>query len=92
LDKIAKLPPSAPTPKTGQTRPRLVHFEDASRFYNRRFFLTLGKVLGAFTIDINSREPLAVVVVHGHLPVPVFAPPVPVEPCCFLSLVLLHFG
>jgi len=49
--------------------------------------LALGKMLSAFTVDINAGKFLAVVIIDGHLPMAVLAPAILVEPGrtpCFL--------
>jgi hypothetical protein len=46
----------------------LIHFDDARTLHDRRLFLTMGKALGALTVDIDAREFLAIMVIHGHLP------------------------
>jgi hypothetical protein len=58
----------------------LIYFEDASRLDDGRFFLPLGKPHGALTVDVDTSEPFAVVVVHGDLPVAVPAPAIFVKP------------
>ena len=70
---------------------RLIDFQDASGFHDRRFFLPCGKALGALAIDINTGEPLAVIVIDGHLPVMVFTPAVSAQPARFLWVWLIFF-
>ena len=69
---------------------RLIDFEDTSRFDDRGFLLAFGKAFGPFAIDIDTGELFAVVVVHGDLPVAVFAALVTAEPAGFLCLVFFH--
>jgi hypothetical protein len=57
----------------------LIHFEDASSFHDRRFLLARGKALGAIAIDIHSGKLLAIIVIHGYLPVAVFASAIPLH-------------
>jgi hypothetical protein len=73
---------------------RLVNFHDAGRLYDGRFLLAFGKPLGAIAINVHAGKLLTVVVIHGDLPVTMFASSVPVEPAgtfCF-CLCLLHDG
>jgi hypothetical protein len=73
---------------------RLIHFQNASRFHDGRLLLTLGEPLGAFAIDVDATELLAVMVIHGNLPVAMFAPAILVEPagtfCFCLRRLLFH--
>jgi hypothetical protein len=71
--------------------PRLIDFQDASGFYNRRLFLASGKALSTLAIDINTGELLAVMVIDGHLPVMVFTPAVPAYPVRFPWVWLIFF-
>jgi len=68
---------------------RSVHFENAGRLDDRRLLLALRKALRAVPIDVHTRELLAVVVVHRHLPVPMLAAAVPVKSSGLASLGLL---
>ena len=64
----------------------LVYFQNASRLHHGRLLLTLGKPLGTLSINVDAGELLAVVVIHGHLPVAVLASSVPLKPAgtlCF---------
>ena len=47
---------------------RLINFHDTRGFNDGRFLLALGKALGAFAIDIDAAELLAVMVIDGDLP------------------------
>jgi len=67
-----------------------VHFSDASGLYHRRLFLTFGKVLGAFSINIHTGKLLAVLVDHGNFPMTMLAPAVPVYVVGLLCLFSLH--
>jgi hypothetical protein len=69
----------------------LIDLENASRFDDRGFLLAVGKALGTFAINIDTGELLAVVVVHGDLPVAVFATLIVAEPAGFLCLLLFHY-
>ena len=66
--------------EAGKPASRLIHFHNASCFHDGRLLLPFGKLLGAFAINIDATEFLAVVVIHGNLPVTMFAPAVLVEP------------
>ena len=68
---------------------RLVHFHDAGCLHDRRLLLALGEALGTLAIDIDARKFLAVVIVHGDLPMLVFAPPILVKPAGLASFGLL---
>jgi|SRR5580698_4137653 hypothetical protein len=59
---------------------RLIHFQNSSRLHDRRLLLTFGEPLGAFAINVYTTELLAIVVIHGNLPVAVLASTVLVEP------------
>ena len=59
---------------------KLVDFQNACRLYDRRFLLALGEALGAVAVDVDASELLAVMIVDRHLPVPVLATPIFVQP------------
>ena len=59
---------------------RLIDFHDPRGFHDGRLLLAFRKPLGALAIDVHTAELLAVVVVHGYLPVPVLAPAVTTKP------------
>jgi hypothetical protein len=80
-----------PNPPQGRSL-LLIDFEDTSRFYNRGSLLAFGKALGAHTIDIDSRELFAVVIIDSHLPVAVLAAPIFLNARSLLCLGLLHVG
>ena len=67
-------------PRSKKPPSRLIHFQNSGRFHHRRLLLTFGEPLGTFAIDIDATELLAIVVIHGDLPVSVFASSVLVEP------------
>jgi hypothetical protein len=66
-------------PDTWKTREILIHFDNTSGANYWGCFLALGKPSSPIAIDINAREFLAVIVVHGDSPVPVLATPVAME-------------
>ena len=59
---------------------RLINFHDTRGFNDGRFLLALGKTLGAFAINIDAAELLAVVVIDGDLPMAMLAPAVALKP------------
>jgi len=63
----------------------LADFDDAGHFYNWGLFLPLCKSSGLSMNCVGAREPLAVIVKNGHLPVMVFSPLVFPECCMFVS-------
>lgn len=63
---------------------RLVDFEDASRFDDRRFFLAVRKASRTLSVNIDPGEFLSVAIIHRHLPVPVFPSAVTSESSCAL--------
>jgi hypothetical protein len=69
---------------------RLIDFKNPSGLNNRGFFLSLGKTLGAVAVDVHTREPLSVVIKHGHLPVLVFPPSITVHSVRLLRSLLFH--
>jgi hypothetical protein len=69
----------------------LVHFEDASRLDDGRFFLALGKPHGAIAVDIDACKLFAVMVIDGDLPVAMPAPTIFVKPAGFPFPLPLRF-
>jgi hypothetical protein len=57
----------------------LVHFHDSRGLHDRRLLLAIGKPRGSLAVNVDAGEFLAVVVIHGHLPVTVFPPTVAVH-------------
>ncbi|SRR5690348_9563076 len=53
---------------------RLIDFEDSSRLDDWRSFLSIGEAHRSFPVNVNARKFFPVVVIHGHLPMTVFAP------------------
>lgn len=56
-----------------------VDFDNASGLHDGRLLLSLGKARRTLSIDVNSREFFAVMVVNRDLPVTVLAPPITPE-------------
>src|SRR5712691_10075061 len=54
--------------------PRLTDLNDARRLDDRRFLLPFGKFRGLGAVGVNPAKLLAVVIIDGDLPVPMFAP------------------
>jgi hypothetical protein len=71
---------------------RLIDLEDTRCLHHRGLLLALGKALGAFTVDIDPGKLLAVVIIHGYLPVAVLATPILVQPSRPLCPFLFHDG
>jgi len=63
-----------PVPQKSRRSGRLIHFQNARRFHDRRPLLAVREMLGAFAVDVHAREFLPVTVEYSNLPVPVFAP------------------
>lgn len=55
---------------------RLIDFDDPGGLYDRRLFLSIGEARRSLPVDVNPRELLPVMVIHGDLPMTVFAAPV----------------
>jgi hypothetical protein len=58
----------------------LVNFHNPRRLHDGRSLLAFRKPLCTFAIDVHAGKLLAVMVIHGHLPVAVFAPAILLEP------------
>src|SRR4029077_13887442 len=67
---------------------------DASRLHDGRLLLAFGKPFGAFTVNIDAGEFLAVVIIDRDLPVTMFAPSVLMVSAGALGwcLCFLHYG
>jgi hypothetical protein len=59
---------------------KLINFHDTRGFNDGRFLLALGKTLGAFAINIDAAELLAVVVIDGDLPMAMLASAIALKP------------
>ena len=62
-----------PTDWEADRNAKLVDFEDASRLDHRRLLLAPSKALGAFAVDIDTRELFSILIIDGNLPVPMLA-------------------
>ena len=76
---------------------RLINFHDTRGFNDGRFLLALGKALGAFAIDIDAAELLAVMVIDGDLPMAMLASAIALKPAgtlirFWLGTLLFHVG
>lgn len=67
-----------------------IHFEDAGRFHDRRFFLAFSESLCTIAIDVDPGKLLTVTVVNGDLPMTVFPAAVTVQSIPCFALFLFH--
>ena len=66
----------------------LVDFHDARRFDYGRFLLALREAFGALAINVYTAELFAIMVIHGDLPMAMFASAIAVKPAGALALCL----